>query len=218
MSSIGGKLKEVEKNAKRTRRISTILATIMIIFIALSAVLIILVKKANTSLEEEKQIVETQKKQLEAKNEELAKKDSLLTFQNERLREVQGKLDNYWNQAVSSNKINAYADYLSKAINGDEHYNDALSKMNELANKTGYVQITDSNKKQYLSPIKELDSDVQFYIAKTAMRVRRGVMGDPNYSNTSQIGNKVVRVNDVVRLDSIIKTGDAEWGKIGYGN
>lgn len=218
MSSIGGKLKEVEKSAKRTRLITTVLATIMIIFIALSAVLIILVKQANANLEEEKLIVENQKKQLEDKNIELAKKDSLLTFQNKRLREVQGKLDNYWNQAVASNKINVYADYLSKAINGDEHYNDALFKMNELANKLGYVQITDSNGKQYLSPLKELDSDVTFYRANTAMRVRYGVIGDRNFSNTSQIGNKVVKVNDVVRLDSIIKTGGAEWGKIGYSN
>ena len=218
MSSIGGKLKEVEKSAKRTRQISTILATIMIIFIALSAVLIILVQKANANLEAEKQIVETQKKQLEEQNKVLAKKYSLLTFQNERLRDVQGKLDSYWDKAVATNKINAYADYLAKAINGDEHYNDALAKMNELANRTGYVQITDSNGRQYLSPIKELDSDVTFYIANTAMRVRYGVIGDPNFSNTSQIGSKVVKVNDVVRLDSIIKTGGAEWGKIGFGS
>ncbi len=217
MSSIGGKLKEVEKNAKRTRRITTILATIMIIFIALCVVLIILVDQANNNLAAEKQKVENQRTQLENQNKILAEKDALLTFQNKRLREVQGRLDEYWNQAVASNKINDYADYLSKAINGDEHYNDALVKMNELANKTGYVQITDSNGKQYLSPIKELDSDVQFYIANSDRSVRRGIIGDPNFSNSSRIG-KTIRNGDVVRLDKIIKSGEAEWGKIGYGN
>ena len=217
MSSISGKLKEVEKKSKRTRRVSTILASIMILFIALSAILIVIVNQTNTKLAEEKQKVEDQKEELLATNKALAEKDSILVIQNKRLREVQGKLDSYWNDAVASNNMNDYAEYLSKAIVGDEYYDEAISRMNELADKnTGYVQITDSNSKEYLSPIKEFDSEVTFYKANKTMRIRQGVIGDPNFPNTSQIGNRTVNVNDVVRLDSIIKTGSAEWGKIGY--
>ena len=218
MSKIKERIIEIDKSAKRSRLIAIILGVIIIAFIVVTGYLIYEQIK-------DKQIIENKKAELQVKVDELTEaqkelkaKDLLLTSQNERLREVQGRLDTYWEEAVRSDKIKDYADYLLKAIKGDKHYDEALIKMNELANKTGYVQITDSNGTPYLSPIKKIDTDVTFYIAQKAMRVRRGVIGDPNFSNTSQIGNKVVKVNDVVRLDEIIKTGGAEWGKIAYGN
>jgi len=218
MSKIKERIIEIDKSAKRSRLIAIILGVIIIAFIVVTGYLI------NEQIKD-KQIIENKKAELQVKVDELTEaqkelkaKDLLLTSQNERLREVQGRLDTYWEEAVRSDKIKDYADYLLKAIKGDKHYDEALIKMNELANKTGYVQITDSNGTPYLSPIKKIDTDVTFYIAQKAMRVRRGVIGDPNFSNTSQIGNKVVKVNDVVRLDEIIKTGGAEWGKIAYGN
>jgi len=216
MSKISELIVEIEKTEKRSRLIAIVLSTIIIGFVIVTGYLINEQIKDEYVIEVQKSDLEIQKAELQKIVIELKEKDSLLTAQNTRLREVQGRLDNYWNEALKSNKIKEYADYLLKAIKGDEHYDEAIDRMNKLAKKSGFVQITDSNGTPYLTPIKKIDSDVTFYIAKKAMRIRYGVIGDPRFSRTSQIGNRVVRVNDVVRLDEKFKTGRAEWAKISH--
>jgi len=215
MSKIQERIKEIDKSAKRSRLIAIILSVVIIGFVIYTGYLLNEISETNDNLTKSEISLKANKVSLEESNTALEKKDSILTLKNKKLLELRGSLEKEWNKADASGKIKDYASYLERAIEDDDHYSEALQKMNTLANDKGYVQITDSNGTKYLEEIENLNTDDVFYRVKKAMSVRFGVIGDRSFSNTGRTGN-VIDIGDVVKIINKYTSGGAEWAEIRY--
>ena len=105
--------------------------------------------------------------------------------------------------------------------------------MNAFFPKKGYVQINESNGKRLYErftdtvgfpkePIIILNepsvTQTNLYISKMSMNVRRGVIGNPEYRNTSRNGDLIWEGQMVKVLGDVIESGRSKWVHIAYGN
>lgn len=218
MSNLSEKIKERERKSKQSKMTSTILSVVVIIFMVSSVLLYSSLKKEEKALKLSETNLQTSYDSIAKIKNALAKSDSILTIQNEKLLALRGSIETFWNDAQSSNRLRDYASYLERAIEGDQHYNEALDIMIKEATKKGYVQITDSDGTKYLSKIEGLNTEYEFFRVGKAMNVRNGVLGDDSFSNTSKNGD-VLNIEDVVKLGDVYSfSSGAEWGEVYYKN
>lgn len=218
MSNLSDKIREREKRSRQNKLIMNILGVVVIIFIGTSVMLYYSLEDEKRKLiESETELIASEKSLIDS-NKELEIKEAILKEQNNKLLELRGSLEKEWNRADMSGKIKDYASYLERAIEDDDHYSEALQKMNTLANDKGYVQITDSNGTKYLEKIENLNTDDVFYRVIKDMNVRNGVLGHPDFSNrnTSRNGD-IIRIGDVVKITQPYSfNSGAEWAEIRY--
>jgi len=218
MSNLSEKIKEREKKSRQNKLTNNILGFIVVIFMVVSVMLYSSLKEQKANLQKSEKDLQASEKSLIDSNKALKEKDSILMLQNEKLLALRGSIETFWNDAQNSNRLRDYANYIERAIEGDEHYAVAINKMIELAAKKGYVQITDSDGTKYLSKIEGLNTKYEFFRVGKAMNVRNGVLGDNSFSNTSRNGD-VLNIEDVVKLGKVYTfNSGAEWAEIYYKN
>ncbi len=216
MGNLSDKIKERERKSKQNKLMMNVLGVVVIIFMVSSVLLYSKLKEEKRKLTESETSLLASEKSLLASNKELKTKDSILIIQNKKLLELRGSIDNFWNAAQNSNRMKDYASYLERAIEDDDHYNDALTLLNSLATQTGYVQVTESNGNILLQKIENLNTEDQFYKALSDRSIRRGVINNPDFPNSSVKGT--LRTDDVVKVVRLIPSGNAQWAEIRYGN
>jgi hypothetical protein len=216
MNDLSERIKAREKKSRQIKFVNTLLSVAVIIFIVTSVLLYSSLKKEKAALIKSETNLQTSYDSISKIKNKLAISDSILSLQNEKLLQIRGSIQELWEKADSSGRIKDYAIYLESAIEDDEHYTEALTKMNTLANDKGYVQITDSNGVKYLNEIENLNTNDVFYRVIKAMSVRYGVIGDSSFSNTSRTGN-VIKEGDVVKIIKVFDfNSGAQWAEIRY--
>ncbi len=218
MNDLSERIKAREKKSRQIKFANTLLSIAVIIFIVTSVMLYSNLKEEKRKLTESETNLLASEKKLIASNKSLEEKEAILEEKNKKLLDLRGSLEKEWRKADESGKIKDYASYLERAIEDDDHYSEALKKMNTLANDKGYVQITDSNGSKYLKEIENLKTDDVFYRVIKAMNVRYGVLGHPDFRNrnTSRNGN-IIRIGDVVKIIKKYSfNSGAEWAEIRY--
>ncbi len=138
----------------------------------------------------------------------------------------------YFGVAKKSNTFKSYRTYVNTIGKDGSYYDAALVNLGSFFPNKGYVQLTESSGAQYYEKFKETDNfpdkpliiagepsvaKNNMYRSKRAMRIRRGVIGNPDYPNTSPTGN-MVKVGQIVKLLDTIVSGQATWAHIAYGN
>jgi hypothetical protein len=216
MNDLSERIKAREKKSRQIKFVNTLLSIAVIVFIVTSVLLYSSLKKEKAALIKSETDLQTSYDSISKIKNKLAISDSILSLQNEKLLQIRGSIHELWKKADSSGRIKDYASYLESAIEDDEHYTEALNKMNTLANDKGYVQITDSNGIKYLSEIENLNTNDVFYRVIKAMSVRYGVIGDSSFSNTSRTGN-VIKEGDVVKIMKVFDfNSGAQWAELRY--
>ncbi len=220
MSNLSEKIKEREKKSQQNKLMMNVLGVVVIIFMISSIMLYTQLKKEKKALTESEANLLKSEKSLIDSNRDLEIKDSILSLKNEKLLQLRGSIDNYWQEADNSGNIKDYANYLKRAIEGDKHYQEALEKMNTLARKRGYVQITNRNGTKNLKKIENLNTDDIYYEVTQSMNVNYGAKGHPDFNNrnTSRKIGEVVQKYDVVKIIKVYTytSSKAEWAEIGY--
>jgi len=122
--------------------------------------------------------------------------------------------DELWDYAVKLNTVQSYTDYIKiKGTNNKVH-----NKLKTLLDKTGYVQIQESNGKML---IQEVDAQFDWgefglWTSKSARSIRNGVMGLKEYPNTNRNGDVILEGQPFVIIQDSIMSGRTRWAKIKY--
>jgi len=217
MSNLSEQIKAREKKSRQNKLMMNILGFVVIIFMVSSVMLYSQLKKEKKALTESETNLKISYDSISKVKNALAKSDSILTIKNAKLLQARGSIESYWTDAVNKNRIKHYANYLSKAIEGDKHYGEALTKMNDLAKKQGYVQVTESNGNVLLEKLNNIDTEDNFYEALSDRSIRRGVVGNSDFTRQGRNGD-AIKAGDVVKVVRIIPSGNAQWAEIRYSN
>jgi Tfp pilus assembly protein PilE len=137
----------------------------------------------------------------------------------------------YFAVARTSNTFKSYKNYLANFGEDGEYYYEALLNINALFPKTGYVQLIESNGNKLYAKFEDTDgfpdtvvymdsvpsvTKNNLYICKSAMNVRNGVMGNPDFSNTNRNGDVIWEEQMVKVLGDVIESGSSKWVHIAY--
>ena len=115
--------------------------------------------------------------------------------------------DDLWEYAREENTIQAYADYVKiKGINDE-----VVSKIKNLLQKTGYMQIQESNGYRLIEPINQ---EFGLWTTKSTRSIRHGVIGKDAFS--SRNGDAILQGQPFVILEDSLMSGSAKWAKIAY--
>jgi len=218
MSKIKERIEEINKTAKKSRRVNNILWVVVILFVGSSIYFAITseiqkgIAKEESRINDSLRIVaDTLYYEAELAKKQLAINDSLKQIELQLL--LQQSSLNLWDQTSKINTLAAYSDYFIKNPDSTVQVQKAVS---ELLDNKGYVQLTESNNNKLFYKVNDLKlpGEGQYYKAKSARSVRRGVIGKDG--NSSRNGH-VILEGQMVKLDGdIIKSGSATWAKINY--
>tara|TARA_R110000796_G_C14525058_1_gene431286 strand:+ start:544 stop:1242 length:699 start_codon:yes stop_codon:yes gene_type:complete len=232
MSDIKDLIRETNKIARKGRLINNILWGVVSILIAVSlytASIAIDAKENAIEEKEAKEILLTQKEELlviadSLKRQAIAYADDLkiseenLQGEKEKLELIKVKYDSIreitlhqtddlWEYAREENTIQAYADYVKiKGINDE-----VVSKIKNLLQKTGYMQIEESNGYTLIKPINQ---EFGLWTTKSTRSIRYGVIGKDALS--SRNGDAILQGQPFVILEDSLMSGRTRWAKIAY--
>jgi hypothetical protein len=216
MNDLSERIKAREKKSRQIKFTNTLLSVIVIIFIVTSVLLYSSLKKEKAALIKSETNLQTSYDSITKIKDKLTISDSILSLQNEKLLQLRGSIDKIWEDAQNANTIKDYASYLERAIDGDENYNTALTRIDQLAKKNGYVEITDSDGTKYFQKIESLSAEGEFYKALADRSVRYGVKGDSRFSNQDRNGDAIVTGNVVKVIKTFSFNSGTEWAEIRY--
>lgn len=163
--------------------------------------------------------------ELSTVNSELKIKRDSLQIANEKLeKEKNGYITLFkslqdYEAAKERNTPEAYFEYIQNV--GAENFGDGRileeigDKLNSLMNTTGYLLLIESNGNSLFDKMEKLFSGYDFYRAKSAISVRNGVIGNPDYSNTTRTGY-AIRQGQIVNVMELIESGNAKWARISF--
>lgn len=174
---------------------------------------------------------------LQASNIELIQQkdeiDSLYGVNKSHLEALSRATDSiYFNVAKTTNTFKSYKSYLSNFGKDGEYYLKTLININALFPNTGYVQLQESSGRKLYTKFEEtkgfpeepiMMDDVpsvskdNLYISNMDMNVRNGVMGNPDFRNTSRNGDVIWRNQMVKVIGGVIESGKTKWVQIAYG-
>lgn len=233
MSKVQDRINQINKIARRSRIITTILAIIIIGFIIVTgwnlntitkknieitekneenAVLITRDSIQKINLTEKNRDLEFLKKEIEAKEQDYKKKlDSIIAESNSSGGE-------HWEYTVKTNTVASYYSYIETIgiANINETRVTAIkSAILELMNYTDWVQIIESNGADLFSKSTVLSDFKDVRIAKSARSVRKGVMGLDK--NSRRNGHIISKGQYIIVLETK-KSGRTLWARIKYSN
>jgi hypothetical protein len=198
---------------------------ITFIFIFLLITSLIFTYWQNNRLKEINNIIEIQRDSLQLSHHNLIEINEKLFNKNEELDKVNNfylelfkSSDSLFNKVSRTNTPEAYYKYVKET--GAKNYADPrilqeiTTKLSSLMNKSGYVQIMNSDGTYNFEEKEKLFEGYQFYEAKSDWTVRKGIIGNPDYTNTSRID--VLRAGKLVNVLRIIGSGNAAWAEISY--
>jgi len=222
-------IEKVKQSNRKTRFINTFLWIIIAFLVAgagwvanyavqqKESVEVLLQKEEQytTQLLKQKADLRASEESLEAEKLKLEE----ISVQYDSLRQQVAKLksrDELWEQAVKDNTVQAYTDYIQvKGVNTK-----VLSKLETVLNRTGYVQIRESNGNMLFEQLTMEDPDnaefkkLNLWVPKSTRSVRYGVIGKSRSSERT--GDVIVKGQPVQIVGKLIPTGAARWAKIKY--
>lgn len=170
-------------------------------------------KESNERLEAQTDTLMMQKEALKRRNAKIEEyKDQLLgSVQSEEV---------YWDIAKNQNSIESYMDYLIKfeSDTTNTYAGEAKNSLASLLNKKGFVQVLESNGSKLFDEYPGYDGNEIFIRSKTAMNVRRGVIGNSEYSPSTRNGDVLSEGQVVKVIKGDIKSGSSIWAQIAYSN
>lgn len=215
MSKIKDRIEEIERITKKSRRINNTLWVVVAIFVLASIGL-----GAWASIERTKAI--------EATNNEIEAK-KLLVQANQQLqeseKEVQRKLDSMvrenvgdlWQGAKTINSLTGYSAYKKQNPNDTIHGEDLVRAVNNLLNKSGYVQLVETNGNNLYEKV-DLALDGDFVKFKTDINVRNGAIGIDDCGSSNPTKTGVLIKGKTVRIKSRCEAPGSEsvWAQVEY--
>ena len=200
-------------------------------------VLFSLVVKKSYDLKESQLNLLKSNEDLELLNEDLTKQRDTIAALNEVIEEQLATLKRAtdsisFDVARKSNSFKSYRNYINTFGDKGEYYIKALTNLNSFFPKKGYVQLIESDGRALYSKFKDTlgfpkeaviilnepsATRSNLYISKEARNVRRGVIGNPEFSDTRKNGD-VIWVDQLVKVLDIIESGSSKWAHIAYGN
>lgn len=126
-----------------------------------------------------------------------------------------------YEEAKQKNTPEAYYDYVKSVgaenFGDDRIINEISERLLTLMEETGYVQIMDSNQKDYFfEETEKLFPSYDLYRAKGDRNVNTGVLGHPDFTNPRNKRGHFIRAGQIVNVLEIIPSGSANWAKIQY--
>ena len=200
MSEIKKQIEEINKTAKKARRINNTLWFFVVLLVGLAFYLAYVAFEAKEAAEQA------------TLAEEIAKQEAIDT-KDELDRTIEENREVLWESASKVNTAASYSFYVS-FYGEDENYPQVQSAMQNLFADEGYSQIQDSDGTMYVE-VSELKLGT-FLKAKQGLNVNTGVLGSPDYPNARDKTNHAIIKGQVVKLIERIEFGDAVWAKIGY--
>jgi hypothetical protein len=171
--------------------------------------------KTNISLENSLEVIKEKNIELEITKENLnGEKEKLeeISIRYDSLRQAMLELqsqDELWDLTVEQNTVQAYTDYIKvKGVNDK-----VVQKLDEVMDRTGYVQIQESDGTMLFTKIEEVDS-LNIYVPNSARSVRAGVIGRDQF--VQRKGDVILKGQPVQIIEDSIYTGKARWAKIKY--
>ncbi len=209
MSEIREKINEINRAAKKSRRINNILWLCVVGLVGLSFYF-----AYSASNSEARAVVEKEKAlRLAHVNDSL-----MLEAQQSRQKIVdvikEADLE-LWDQAKAANSIDSYAFYL-KVTEGKQRSDEIKTAIETLFKDEGYVQLIDSDgSTEYFK--EKLNSDLgHFLIASADRNVNTGVIGNADFPRAGDKRGHSIKKGQVVKVLQEFKSGNAVWAKIGY--
>lgn len=223
MSKITERIEEIERVTKRSRIINNILWIIVFCLVALAAYFAYQtsvanrsLEKANNELEDKNELLTKQKDTISMQKDALEKRNAEIEeYKNQLLNSVQSD-EVYWEVATTQNTLESYLDYLRKHTPDNLNYSEAKSRLDAKLRYSGFVQIMESNGTPMFTKFVDLGAEGKYYLCRTAVRVRKGVIGNTDYSPSTATG-EVINAGQIVRvqIDSI-PSGKSRWAKIKF--
>lgn len=211
MSEIREKINEINRTAKKSKRINNILWLCVVGLVGLSFYFAYSASKSED-------------KALEKKEEALR-----LAHVNDSLREdaqqsrqkivdvIKDADLELWEQAKTVNSIDSYAFYL-KVTEGKQRNDEIKTAVETLFKDEGYVQLVDSNgRTEYFK--EKLKSNLgHFFIALRDRNVNTGVIRHPDFPRAGDKRGHSIKKGQIVKVLEEFQSGNAVWAKIGYKN
>ena len=204
MSEIKKQIEEINKTAKKARRINNTLWAIVILLVAFSFY----------------QTFEAIDARNEAEN--LADRNDSLRIEAQNAKDavienINKARETLWNNAKAMKSLDGYSYYITIYGKDDVNYDEAMNALSGLFAETGYSQIQDSNGSMYFD--EKLSSDLGEYMeAVMDVNVNTGVRGSDDFPNARDKRGHRIQMGQVVQILERIEFGSAVWAKIGYTN
>ncbi len=169
-------------------------------------------KSTNETLQAQKDTLQIQQEALRKRNKEIE------DYKNQLLGSVKSE-DVYYEIAQEQNTPEAYLDYLQQfaADTAAVHKSEVEQSLNSLMSKKGYVQVIESDQNPLFESHEGYAGGDEYMIAKTAMRVRSGVIGNSEYSPSKVIPGEIISEGQIVKiLKGSIPSGSSFWAHVAY--
>jgi len=174
----------------------------------------------SVNLQDTNEMLEAQKDTLMMQQVALRKRNKQIEeYKDQLLNSVQSE-DVYWEIAKEQKSIESYMDYLIKfeSDTTNQFVPDAKKGLEALLNKKGFVQVVESSGTHLFDPYTSYSNSVIFLKSKMAMNVRRGVIGNTDYSPSTRNGD-IINEGQVVKvIKANIPSGKSVWAQIAYSN
>ncbi len=215
MTKIQDRINEINKIAKRSRMITTVLAVIIVAFIVLTAWNITTINSKNNSLKVVNEELEYLKTNIEVKE---------IKYKNElsQLRDSIAEADpasNLWAYTKKTNSIDAYAKYIeterqNNSVVEPERINEIKAAVDDLMDRKGWIQIQESNGTKLFTELSGFIDNVRdVRKAKSSRSVRNGIIGE---SGNSGRNGDVISKDQLVIVVTTKQSGKAVWAEIKY--
>lgn len=224
MTKIQDRINEINKIAKRSRMITTVLAVIIVAFIVLTAWNITTISGKNITINSKNDSLKVVNEELkflkgEIENKEIKYKNELRQLVDSIAEADQGS--DLWENTKSTNTINAYAKYLetehqNNSIVEPERINEIKAAVDELMDRNGWIQIQESNGTKLFTELSGFIDNVRdVRKAKSSRSVRNGIIGE---SGNSGRNGDVISKDQFVIVVKTEQSGKAVWAEIKYSN
>ena len=211
MSEIREKIQEINKTAKKSRRINNILWIFVVGLVGLAFYLAYVASEATAEALRQKQVaLDTATENDSLRNEAVESRQKILDV----IKEADTDL---WEQAKKANSVDSYSFYL-KVTEGKQRNDEIKTAIELLFKDEGYVQLLDSNGSTKFFDEKMKSDLGHFFIALDDRNVNNGVIGHSEFPRARDKRGHSIKKGQVVKVLEEFQSGNAIWAKIGYKN
>ncbi|MCX2719918.1 hypothetical protein [Lentiprolixibacter aurantiacus] len=208
MSKIKERIEEIERITRKSRRINNTLWVLVAIFVLASIGLGFYASAKAEEANDAKILLNDANEQLVESEKELQRKlDSM----------VRVSVGDLWQGAKTINTLKGYSSYKAQNPNDSIHGEDLIRAVNNLLNKSGYVQLIETNGNKLFEKV-DLALDGDFVKFNTDINVRNGAIGIDDCGSSNPTKTGVLVNGKTVRIKNRCEASGSEsvWALIEY--
>jgi len=225
MTKIQDRIHEINKIAKRSRLITTVLAIIIVAFIVLTVWNMNTISNNNVTINSKNDSLNVVNEELKFLKGQIEDKE--IKYKNE-LRQIVDSIaqanqgSNLWENTKSTNTIDGFAKYIeterdNNSVIEPERITEIKDAVDAIMDQNGWIQIEESNGTKLFAELGNyIDNISDLRKAKSARSVRNGIIGDSKY-DSSRNGD-VISKDQFVIVVNTVSSGKAVWAQIKYSN